>query len=580
MTSDTKTEDTIRHELRHFRKAALALVVFSFVINVLSIIPTIYMLQLFERVMQSRSLSTLVYLSLIAAALTLLWTVLESLRMRVLQRVAAAMYGTLAPRIFLRLNRKVDRLPALTRQVALQDMNQLRDFASGGLIVQFLDFLHAPLFIFVAFLFHPFLGLALLVCSLLIAGLTLLNQRLIRPDTLRSQQAAGHAAEFGRAVMQTAEPSRVMGMLPDLTTRWSAKQADALGWQEAAANRAWLTGDLLRFMRHAYPLAVLAVGVILFLEQLVGAGVIFAASLLATRAVGPVDAVASSARGFVAARHAMQRLNAILADPETERLPLPRPQGALALTRVSAAAPMRDQAILNDISFTIDAGRVLGVVGASGAGKSSLARVLTGAWKPRRGQVTLGGHDITHFDQDALGQAIGYVPQDVRLLPGTLAENIRRFRDDLDDPAEAVLTAVRLAGIEDIIRGLPDGLNTDMGPDGHRLSGGQLQRVALARAIFGKPHLVVLDEPNSNLDAMGESALGETIAAVKATGAVIVIITHRLSMLTACDDVLVLHAGAVQAFGRREQVLSRLPAYRTPLNPPGRPALATAGASA
>jgi PrtD family type I secretion system ABC transporter len=579
MADDAKVDDAIRNELRPVRKALVALVAFSFVINLLSIVPTIYMLQLFERVMQSRSLPTLFYLSIISAALVVLWTLLESVRLKVLQRVAADVYGALAPKIFLSLNQRADRLPPLTRQLAFQDMNLLRDFMSGGFVIQFLDFLHTPLFILIAFLFHPLLGAALLACSATIAGLTLLHQRLIRPDTLLGAQAMGAASEFGRAVMQSAEPARVMGMLPALTNRWRRKQDRAHAWHEAATERAAFVGGLLRFMRHAYPLAMLAVGVLLFLEQLVGAGVIFAASLLAARAVGPVDAVASNARAFASVKAAAARLNGLLADTEPERLPLPPPSGALELSRVTAAPPRRDAAVLSDISFSIAPGRALGVVGASGAGKSSLARVLTGAWRPRRGQVTIGGHDIGHFDQDILGRAIGYVPQDARLLPGTLAENIQRFRDDLDDPASGVMDAIHLAGIEDIVRTLPDGINTDMGPDGHRLSGGQLQRVALARAVFGNPHIVVLDEPNSNLDALGETQLAETIARLKESGSVIVLITHRLSMLAVCDDVLVLHAGAVQAFGRKEQVLTRLPAYRTAANPVRQAALAAGGAS-
>ncbi|MGL4242228.1 MAG: HlyD family type I secretion periplasmic adaptor subunit, partial [Beijerinckiaceae bacterium] len=534
----------------------------------------LYMLQLFERVMQSRSLPTLLYLSLIALALTVLWTLLEVIRLKLLQRVATDLYARMAPKVFMRLNRRADRLPPLTRQVAFQDMNLLRDFASGGLIVQFLDLLHAPLFILIAFLFHPILGLALLVLSLLIGGLTLLHQRLIRPDTLRGLQAMASASEFGRAVMQAAEPARVMGMLPALTERWRRKQDEALGWQEAGADRAAFVGGALKFLRHAYPLAMLAIGVLLFLEQLVGAGIIFAASLLATRAVGPVDAVASNARGFAAAKAAARRINTLLADPDPERLPLEPPCGALTLARVTAAPPRSENAVLTDVSLTVDAGRVLGVVGASGAGKSSLARVLTGAWRPRRGQVTIGGQDISHFDPDALGRAVGYVPQEVRLLPGTLAENIRRFRDDDEDSTARVMAAVRLAGIEDIVRSAPDGLNTDMGPDGHRLSGGQLQRVALARAVFGDPHLIVLDEPNSNLDAMGETQLGGTISRLRDAGAVVVLITHRLSMLTVCDDVLVMHAGSVQAFGRKEQVLARLPAWRAAPQAQRPPALA------
>lgn len=564
MSRNNSEKFSIYTELRRYRAAGVGLLFFSLIVNVLSIIPTIYMLQLFERVMQSRSESTLLYLSLIAAALTVVWTVMESTRLRVLRRLSVALDRKLGPPLFARLNRQTDKLPEIARQMVLRDFQVFRDFVASPLVVQSLDFLFAPLFVFIAFLFHPLLGLALLVVMGLIAGLTLLHQRLIGADILRSQQANGRAQAFGRAVMQNSEPVRVMGMLPALTARWQAHQDEVQGWQEAANNRSAFVGEALRFLRHAYPLVMMGVGVLLFLEQLVGAGAIFAAQLVASRAISPVDAVLSNSRSYWQVRNSVERLDTVLAGMESERrrLSLPRPEGPLAVARATVTAPNRDTVLLNDISFVMKPGRILGVVGPSGAGKSLLARLLVGAWRPRRGQVMLGGHDLAHYDQDELGPAIGYVPQDIQLMPGSVAENIARFDPADSASASKVLEAVRLAGIGDIVQSLPEGLNTDLGPDGHALSGGQRQRVALARAVYGEPHLVVLDEPNSNLDAVGEEGLAATMAALRDRGAIVVIVTHRMNMLAYCDDVLVMNAGSVHAFGRRDQILARLPGYR------------------
>jgi PrtD family type I secretion system ABC transporter len=569
MNQQKNPDFSISMILRQHRAVGYGLLLFSFCISMLSIVPTIYMLQLFERVMQSRSEATLLYLSLIAALLLVIWTMLEAIRVRVLQRLAVAVDRKIGPPLFARLNRQTDALPDAARQMVLRDGQVLRDFISSPLVVQALDFLFAPIFVLVAFLFHWILGAALLAIMIVIAGLTILHQRLIGADTLRAQKAQGDAQQFGRAVMQSAEPIRVMGMLPVMTRRWRDLQDDVQGWQEEANRRAAMTAGALRFLRHAYPVMMMGVGVLLFLEQFVGAGAIFAAQLLATRAVHPVDAVLSNARSYWQVRQAVERLDTVLGGVAARpaRTPLPRPDGALVVSRVTLTPPHREAVVLSDVSFTIQPGRILGVVGPSGAGKSSLARLLVGAWRPRRGQVVLGGNDLAHHDQDRLGAAIGYVPQDVLMLPGTARDNIARFdsgdgaRDGAD---ERLHRAIRLAGVGDLIQSLPDGLSTDLGPDGHALSGGQRQRLALARAVYGDPHLIVLDEPNANLDAVGEESLAATLSALRDQGAIVVVITHRMNMLAWCDDVLVLNAGTVHAFGRRDQVLSRLPGYRAP----------------
>lgn len=553
-----QTNNLLWLEFRPYRSAFASLLLFSFVISLASLTPTIFMLQLYERVMHSRNETTLLFLVVIAIGLLALWTALESVRLRVLQRMAVSLHNAVGKKLFEAINRRHDKFSSVARNAMLQDINVVREFVGGNLLVQLMDLCFAPLFVCVAFLFHPLLGVTLLVLLVIIVGLTLIHQRLVRDPVRRAQTAAAHATDLGRSIIANAEPIRVMGMLPSLASRWHDRQSEMLGWQSTAWSRTGLIGEVLRFIRHAQGPIMMTVGILLFLEQQTGGGIIFAASVLSSRAIQPVDAVVSGWRTFWSVRLSAGRLETLLQETgahDKERFALPRPAGPLVVSRATVVAPGRTSTILNDISLTADRGRVLGVVGASGAGKSSLARLLVGIWRPQRGAVTLDGHDMAHWDQDELGRWVGYVPQDVELLAGTVAENIGRFQDGDDD---AVLDAVELAGIQDIIRGLPDGLNTKLGPDGHVLSGGQRQRIALARAVYGDPSLLVLDEPNSNLDAIGEESLAKTMAKMRERGAIVIIVTHRMTMINHCDDVLVMHSGTVHALGERDQIVARL----------------------
>jgi PrtD family type I secretion system ABC transporter len=552
-----QTNNLLSLEFRPYRAAFASLLLFSFVISLASLTPTIFMLQLYERVMHSRNEMTLLFLVVIALGLLALWTALESVRLRMLQRMAVSLHNAIGKKLFEAINRRHDKFSSVARNAMLQDINVVREFVGGNLLVQLMDLCFAPLFVFVAFLFHPLLGATLLVLLVIIVGLTLIHQRLVRDPVRRAQMAAAHASDLGRSIIANAEPIRVMGMLPSLASRWHDRQSEMLGWQSTAWSRTGLIGEVLRFIRHAQGPIMMTVGILLFLEQ-TGGGIIFAASVLSSRAIQPVDAVVSGWRTFWSVRLSAGRLETLLQEAGThdkERFALPRPAGPLVVSRATVVAPGRTSTILNDISLTADRGRILGVVGASGAGKSSLARLLVGIWRPQRGAVALDGHDIAHWDQDELGRWIGYVPQDVELLTGTVAENIGRFQDGGDD---AVLDAVELAGIQDIVRGLPDGLNTKVGPDGHVLSGGQRQRIALARAVYGDPCLLVLDEPNSNLDSIGEESLARTMAKMRERGAIVIVVTHRMTMINHCDDVLVMHSGTVHALGERDQIVARL----------------------
>jgi ABC-type protease/lipase transport system fused ATPase/permease subunit len=297
---------------------------------------------------------------------------------------------------------------------------------------------------------------------------------------------------------------------------------------------------------------------------MVGAGVVVAAGILVMRAIGPVDALANGWRTIWNVKLSADRLDALLKKDreKTKRIALPRPDGPLVVSRISVKPRGRDIPTLQDVSFMAMPGTVVGVVGPSGAGKSTLARALTGAWPLLRGSIQLDDHDIAHWDPDLLGTHIGYVPQDIELIPGTLAENIARFEAVTSENSQRLIDAVKGAGILDIVSKLPDGLNTRVGPDGAVLSGGQRQRVALARALYGDPRLVVMDEPNSNIDAAGEQLLANAINRLKDAGAIVILITHRMNMLVYCDQVLVLNSGTVHAFGGRDEILDRIGGYR------------------
>lgn len=551
-------------EFREFRPAFLGMFFFSFIITLMYLVPSLFMQQVYERVMQSRSYETLMVLFAIVVFLCIVWTILEVVRAKILQRVAFALDEKISLQVFDALNRQTDTMKAPARGIILHDLNVLRDFVGGPLILQFLDFLWVPLIILAAFLFHPILGLALFVVTVVVGLLAYLSQRFSRKDMVNSLTASVQAADFGRSVMQMAETARVLGMLPALGQRWRNRQRDAIGWQQHAAKNTAVFVNALRFLRHLYLPLMLLVGAILFLGEEVGPGVIFGAAILVGRAVGPVDTIANSWRAFWNASISGKRINEMLREAHKRdvKVTLPEPQGPLIVTRAAATPRNRDFMVLSDISFSVDHGGVVGVVGASGAGKSSLARVLVGAWPLTRGSIKLDGSEISHWNQDELGRLIGYVPQDVEMLPGTVAENIARF-DPMDgDTAQKVNEAVRLAGVQDIIGMLADGLNTRLGPDGHVLSSGQRQRIALARAVYGSPRLVVLDEPNSNLDVAGEQLLARTIAKLRNDGAIVILITHRMNMLSICDQILVMNAGTVHAYGQREHVLHRLSNYR------------------
>lgn len=560
----TLNTNVIKDLLRPDFPAVIAIILFSFFTTILNLVPPIYMMQLSERVMLSRNVTTLVFLTVMALFLIVVLTVLDTIRHRALQRMSIGLDERISRRVFDILNRQNLKMTAAVRSLVLNDLNTFREFVSGPIIIQLLDLFWVPLIIGVLFALHPFLGLTMVAVLVTTIVISVVNQWVVEVDAKRSQAASAQAQEFARAVNRSADASRVMGMLPTLGRRWHRYHSAALGWQAAAAGRAeYLTGGL-RFIRGSQHIIMLVVGVSLYLFQQISAGAVFAVVFIGARAIGPVIAVTASWRMIWNFLSSLERLNIVLSSEgeENNRMTLPRPAGSLAVSRVSLTPPNAENVVLSDVSFSLSNRRILGVVGPSGAGKSSLAKLLIGAWRARRGTVTLDGHDLAHWNQDELGQHVGYVPQEVELLPGTIAENIARFRDDGPLDYASVLEAAELAGIQDIIQALPEGYNTKVGGDGYTLSGGQRQRVALARAVYGNPSLLVLDEPNSNLDAVGEQSLGRTLAIIRNRGAAVVIVTHRVSMLAFCDELLVMKSGTIHTFGPRDLIMSKLSAYR------------------
>jgi PrtD family type I secretion system ABC transporter len=561
-----KLSSPLLNELRSFLPAYTTLFAISFFCPILYLASPIYVEQIFDRVMFSRSVNTLMVLALIATFLIAMYAILEWLRKKAATAIGNAIDQRLSRVIFETANRS-DKAGAAARAPAtLADFNMVRDFLSGNLLLALFDAFWSPLFIVVMTLVSWMFGIIGFVMIALTGILAVLNHRLTKADAGRHQRLSFKSQEFSQAVARNSETVRVLGMLPPLRDRWYDLHLRMLGWQSAATSRIEIFASATKFLRAYQMVGIFTVGTLLFLNNEVTLSNTFVAMTLMMRGLGPIDQVITNWKSYSTVFGAVSRLDEMLRDAQGKgaKVSLPKLRGALTVLRVFAFTAGGDKPLLNDVTFSLGEGRVLGVIGPSGAGKSCLARTLVGAWLPRSGSIAIGDHDLTHWDEDELGRYLGYMPQDVELLPGTLAENISRF-----DPAAAAnpdgfIVASELAGIQDLIRSLPNGYNTMVGPNGHVLSGGQRSRIALARAVYGEPRFVVLDEPNSNLDAIAEQSFLAMIQKLRTNNTTVVIITHKLNILNYCDDVLVLNNGTVQAFGPRDQIVNRIPRSTAP----------------
>lgn len=553
----SKSESLLAQGFRATMPAFTSAIVFSFFINLLVFVSPLYMLQIYDRVITSRNETTLYGLTIIAGYLILVYAILEMLRSRVLVRAGILFDNEIADPIFDAVHRGNLRQPGGGHSQALRDVDTVREFLTGIGLIALCDAPWVPIFVFACFLLHPWFGWIAIGGSLIILGLTALNELLTFKPLGEASRAANMANQQAQATLRNGEVLHAMGMLDPLRSLWSVRHDDVITWQARASDRAGLVVASTKFVRMFLQTVILGTGAYLAIQKEISPGSMIAASIIIGRALAPVEVVVANWKGMTAARNAKKRLKQLLTlvGDEPARMQLPRPGGRLELEQVVAGAPAQRRAILTGVSFTLNVGEVVGVVGPSAAGKSTLARVITGVWRPASGAVRLDGTDINHWNPQSLGRYIGYLPQDVELFSGTIAENICRF---MGASGEEIIDVAQVAGCHEMIQQLPDGYNTQIGEGGYALSGGQRQRIALARALFGRPCLVILDEPNASLDSAGEEALMSAVQRLRAAGTTVVIITHKVNILAGTDKILIMSQGTVQAFGGRDEILGRL----------------------
>jgi PrtD family type I secretion system ABC transporter len=569
-TTPSRPSSEVRGTLGSCRAAFAGIAVFSGLINVLMLSGSLFMLEVYDRVLPSRSVPTLVGLSILVTVLFAFQALLEITRGRLLVRIGNQLDHQLSPRVYgLVVRLPLQSKPGSDAMQPVRDLDAVRSFLSGVGPTALFDLPWLPLYLGICFAFHVLIGITALVGAVVLIVLTILTDLLSRkPVSVATSHGAARnrLADVGR---RNAEVLAAMGMSERLLERWLRTGQQYLAQQKRTADIASGLGATGRVLRMLLQSAVLAVGAFLVIQQEASAGIIIASSILAGRALAPVDLAIANWKGFIAARQSARRLDKLLAAfPATAPgLQLPAPSQTLAAEAVAVAPPGIQKLVVHDVNFTLKAGSAVGVIGPSAAGKSSLIRAIVGLWRPVRGSVRLDGAAIDQWAPSELGRSVGYLPQDVELIEGTIGENIARF--ERDPAPEAVIAAAKAACVHDLIVGFPAGYDTQIGEQGTALSAGQRQRIALARALYGDPFLVVLDEPNSNLDAEGEEALTKAIFAVRARGGIVVVVAHRPSALAAVDHVLVMARGAQQAFGPKDEVLSKLvrrePAPAAPL---------------
>ncbi|GJD78548.1 MAG: type I secretion system permease/ATPase [Parafilimonas terrae] len=543
--------------LRAMRPVLVTAVVFGFFVNLLLFVSPLYMLQIYDRVLPSRNETTLIGLTLIAAFGLAVYASLEMLRARLLVRGGMIFDQKIADPIFDAAHRGTLLRPGAQHETALRDVDVLREFLTGSGILAFCDLPWTPIFLVACFVLHPWFGWMALLGGGAILGLTVLNEFATRGPLDAANRASRVAGQQAAATFRNGEVLQAMGMLADLRGLWRRRHDDVLVRQADASDRAGLIVAATKFVRMLLQTLVLGAGAYLAIHREISAGSMIAASIIIGRTLAPIEAVVGNWKGFCAARGSYRRLRDLvaLAEPELRRVTLPRPRGLIEAENVSVAAPGSARPILTDVSFRLEPGSVVGIIGPSAAGKSTLARAMTGIWPLLDGGIRIDGSDLRHWDPQGLGRHIGYLPQDVELLDGTVAQNIARFADA--DDADVIAVAQR-AGCHELIQALPDGYNTVIGTSGTGLSGGQRQRIALARALFGDPSLIVLDEPNASLDQPGEAALMRAVADLKRSGTTVVIVTHKLALLAEADRILVMGGGGLQTCGSAEHVLGQV----------------------
>lgn len=541
-----------------FRREFAVCVIFTMVVNILMLTPTLYMMQVFDRVMLSRSEFTLAALTLVMLFFFATLAFAEWARSRLLVRTGVKLDAQLNSRIF---NASFeDHLNQLGRNPtqAFSDLTNVRQFLTGQGLFAFMDAPWTPIYMFVLYMLHPLLGLLSLIFSLLLVGLAYLSHRLTHAPLDKSMEANMQVNSYVHSKLRNAEVIESMGMLGDLRRLWQVRHQRYLGVNHTAQDLSARIQALSKFLRYTQQSLTLGAGAILVIEgDLASTGAMIAANMLMGRATAPIDLMVSTWKTTLSARKSFLRLEELLTQhPERDPgLVHDSPQGHLRIENLTATAPGRAQPILKGLNADFPAGEVTAIIGPSGSGKSTLARALVGIWPYVDGRVLMDGEPIESWNREELGPFLGYLPQDIELFEGSIAENIARF--GVIDP-EKVILAARRAGVHDMILRFPRGYDTSMGEAGSLLSGGQRQRIGLARAMYGDPSLIVLDEPNSNLDDVGEAALVKAVQDLKQQGKTVFLITHRMNIIGCADRILVLYDGAIQRYGTRQEIIAAL----------------------
>lgn len=547
----------ITEALLQFKKIFRSIGAFTACINLLMLAPSIYMMQVYDRVLASHNEFTLYMLSVMILGLYALISVLEHIRSMVVIRVGGKIDAFLNQRVYTAAFEQNLKQSGVNAGQALNDLTTIRQFVTGSGMFAFFDAPWFPVYLLVIFVFNFWLGVFALVSTLLLVGLAWINEIVSRKPLSEANTLAVNSSSTATNNLRNAEVIEAMGMLPQLRNRWFEMHHKFLQLQAEASQKAAAVTAVTKFVQVSTQSLILGVAALLVIKGQVTAGMMIAASILLGRCISPVQQVIGVWKQWSGVVSAYKRLDDLLVNnpPRKAGMSLPAPKGQLTVEAITAAPPGAQVAILKNVSFGLNPGDIMGLIGPSGSGKSTLARLLVGVWPAAMGKVRLDGADVYQWNKDELGPNIGYLPQDIELFAGTISENIARFAD-VD--AEKVIQAATLAGVHEMILRFPQGYDTRVGDAGSGLSGGQKQRIGLARALYGLPAFLVLDEPNSNLDDVGEQALSQAILQLRQVGKTVILISHRPNIIRVTNKLLMLRDGMVAAFGPTEQVLKAM----------------------
>ena len=547
----------LKKSLLSAKKSFIMVGLFSMFINILMLVPPLYMLQLYDRVLGSRSQDTLIMLTLIVVVLFITMGLLEVVRSRVLVRVGNKLDSMLSQRIFDNLFELERKAPGRSSSMPLNDLTQVRQFITGNGLFAFFDAPWMPIYIIVLFIFHPAFGFFAIFAAIVLVGITVANEYSTKEKLAEANNLSRASTIYVDSNIRNAEVVNAMGMRNNISKIWADKYYGFLNAQNIASDSAGVWSNLSKSLRVMFQSLILGLGAYLAINMEVTPGMMIAASIIMGRALAPLDLIIGSWKGFSSARSSYERIEGLLNDfpKDKEYMQLPAPKGEITLENVVVIPPSGTVPSLKGISMRIEKGDVVGIIGPSAAGKSSLARVMLGLWPLTNGVARIDKADISQWNREDLGQYVGYLPQDIELFEGTVSQNIARFGEV--EP-EKVVEAATKAGVHEMILKLPEGYDTKIGPGGASLSGGQRQRIGLARALYNNPVFIVLDEPNSNLDDVGEAALVEAIKTLRAGGTTVVIITHRTNVLQATNKLALINNGVLELYGNTNDVLNAI----------------------